>query len=689
MTITTAAFALGPASSWDPETRQFNAVIVSGPDTVLTSSSGVRLQVRAEGLDATGIEGGTVPLLHEHDRDIQLGRVLSLSVDDGRASVRCCLDDPGTYNPPGGPESDGSYISRIGRDALHALETRLARGTQTGFSMRVVDMVLDNPRVPGEARPSDTPLKVLSGRITEVSATTMPGDPGATALTAPADGGAKLSAPTEPTMTGAAGSTTAAPTAPTAPTAPAPTKPPSSTAGVGFAAPMTDDQLEMLADKLDARQQRRQERFRAEVEEAASEYDLTDTQRAELLSSGLHGKAMFKRARDMDRANRSDSLDAPVAARMSSSNRRSSEQQHQEMKEAALSIVSDRVAGKLPDREAAKMFHPWQRVPTLMDLAQGLAMSAGASLGKDSGIEEMAFSALVRDDIPELMRELVNKQLREDKPDTPPIYPRLSVVRPVRDFSTIATSASSGMTLTDREEGGPTRISQVREEGSTYKLGVADTTRTLSYQVLVGDDIGWVQEFVASAAPAVRSSLERKFHQSFMSNPNWGGTTTPVFHASRSNLVSGVLNNRNLDAAVAMMEEQVNLTGDPGLYTARFLLVPSVLKGTAKRLLNDRQGTSGPQIVINDTEVSTEAGNIEPISSPWLSNSQLDGNSKSNWYLFASPTSARSIQHAVHEQQPGPYFASRTELNRDVTFYLANSGAFAVANPRGMVRGEG
>ena len=679
MTITTAAFALGPASSWDPETRQFNAVIVSGPDTVLTSSGGVRLQVRAEGLDATGIEGGTVPLLHEHDRDVQLGRVLSLSVNDGRASVRCCLDDPATYNPPGGPESDRSYISRIGRDALHALETRLARGTQTGFSMRVVDMVLDNPRVPGESRPSDTPLQVLSGRITEVSATTMPGDPGATALTAPADGGAKLSAPTEPTMTGAAGSTTAAPTAPTAP---APTKPPSSTAGVGFAAPMTDDQLETLADKLDARQQRRQERFRAEVEEAASEYDLTGAQRAELLSSGLHGKAMFKRARDMDRANRSDSLDAPVAARMSSSNRNST--QAKETREAAMAVLEARVTGAKPDNDTCRMFHAWD-IPSLLDVAQGLALSHGATLG-DGNVTEMAFSAIVRDDLPMIMREIVNKRLRDDLPGLNPIYSLLSRQRFVRDYSTIETLASSPMTLTPRQEGAETRISDLKEEGVTYRPSDADTKVTLSHQVIVGDNIGWLQSLVRRAPVSVTNSLEKLFHESFLPNDEWGDGEA-LFSTRRGNQQGGALNRNNLESGIARMKRVPELDGSPANLVPRYLVVPSALEGQARRLVNDRQSNSSD--LVNNAETVATQSRIEVIGSPWIDNDNITGSSTTEWFLFADPARVDGIEHAVLERQPGPYFATRVELNRDMTFYLANTGAFAVANPRAILKGTG
>ena len=678
MTITGASFALGPASSWDPETRQFDAVIVSGPETVLTSDRGVRLRIQAEGLDATGIDGGTVPLLHEHEREIQLGRVLSMTATNGRAVVRCCLDDPATYSAPGS-ESDGSYITRVGRDALHALQKRLERGTQTGFSMRLVDMVVENPRVPGEpGTSSDTPLQVLSGRIVEVSSTTMPGDPGATALSAPGDSGAKLSAPTEPTMTDAPGST-ATPTAPTAPTA---VKPSSDTAGVGFAAPMTDEQLETLADKLDARQQRRQERFRVEVEEAATEYELGADQRRELLNSGLHGKALFRRAREMDRANRSESLDAPVAARMSSTNRNST--QANETRQAAMAVLEARVGGSKPDKDASQMFHAWD-IPSLLDVAQGLALSHGGTLG-DGNVTEMAFAALVRDDLPMIMREIVNKRLRDDLPSLNPVYSLLSRQRSVRDYSTIETLGSSPMTLTPRQEGAETRISDLKEEGVTYRPSDADTKVTLSHQVIVGDNIGWLQSLVRRAPVSVTNSLEKLFHESFLPNGTWGDNEA-LFSTRRGNQQGGALNRNNLEGGIARMKRVPELDGSPANLVPRYLVVPSTLEGQARRLVNDRQSNSND--LVNNADTVATQSRIEVIGSPWIDNTGITGNSTTEWYLFADPARVDGIEHAVLERQPGPYFATRVELNRDMTFYLANTGAFAVANPRAILKGTG
>lgn len=685
-------FNTGAASSWDPETRQFTAVIVSGPGVVATANCGTRVTFSAEGLDGSGIEAGTVPLLHEHDRTIQLGKVLSLSVSGGRATVRCCLDPADVFEPQD-EEADQTYEVREARAQLQALEKRLAAGTQCGFSMRAVDIeyIEGSDNMMGERGP----LVVTSARIVEVSSTTMPGDQGATALSAP-DGAepAILSTVVSPGVMTKDTKTTQSVSegdtkdvkdevALSAPADNATPEPAPAAAPVGASVALSSGDMDALADRMIERQAKRQAKLTAEVNSVADEYELSAPQRQELLGASLSGPALYKKARDMDKANRSASLNAPISGRTSSVGPGGGNRV-KETREAAFSVMEARVQGKLPDKEASKVFHPWD-IPSILDIAQGMALSQGASLG-NGGITELAMSALVRDDVPELMRELVNKALRAQQPAMAPVYSRLSVQRPVRDYSTIATAAGSSMTLTDRREGAETQISELDEEGITYNLELADTQKTLSHQIIVGDDIGWVQDLVSSAPRAVNASLERKFHESFTRNQNWGGSGTPIFDASRSNLVGGGnLNQRSqIEAAIEAMYKQVDLNGNPVDYMPRYMLVPPELMSNARRFLGQIQ--TGSSIVIDAGEVAAQAGEITIISSPWLSNSTVRGNSAQRWYLFAEPSSSRSIEHAVLERQPGPYFATRTETNRDVSFYLANSGAFAVANFRGMVR---
>lgn len=662
---TDLSFNTGEASSWDPQTREFEAVIVSGPGVVAVSNQGERVTFDAAGLDDSGIRAGTVPLLNEHDRYEQLGKVIGFSAARGRATVRIRLDPPDTHPAD----------SHEGK-ALKALETRLDAGTQAGFSMRVADIEVERG-LGGEEKV----IRVARARITEVSATTMPGDPGATALSAPDN--------IQPAKLG--GTTVSGPPMTkdnTQPDQPASTQPTEVALSAGQAAPtevsLSSGQMDELADRLIARQARRQQRLTSEVNKVAAEYELSAEQRQELATAGLTGTDLCFRANEMSKANRSASLGAPVGARTSRVGRETD--RVQETREAALSVLEARVKGEKIDREASKVFHAWD-VPSLLDLAQGMAFASGseAGLGR-GGAQDLAFSALVRDDLPDVMRELINKRLSDSAPRKPPIYTRLSRRRPVRDFSTILTAGSSGFSLTPREEGGETRHSEIKEEGTTYKLRKSDTLATMSHEIIVGDNIGFIQNLIASAPVAVTASLEEMFHESFTtSGLKFDGSD--LFSTSRGNQQAGQLTKNNLNAAVSKMQKITDLTGNPLNLDAAFLLVPSDLEGMAREVLLKRQGN--PSVVVDAGDVSVHAGSIEVIASPWLQNSNVSGNSATAWYLFADPAELAGVEHAVFEREPGPYFATRMETNRDMTFYLANAGAFAVANPRAIVKGTG
>ena len=662
------AFNVGQASSWDPETREFTAVIVSGPGVVATSSMGDRVMFDAAGLDDSGIRGGTVPLLHEHFRDMQLGKVLSLSVGEGRATVRVRLDPPDTHRVDS-PEAI----------ELQALEKRLAAGTQTGFSMRVTDMVPSGSQTNfGE----ESPIRIATARITEVSSTSMPGDPGATALSAPdsaiVDGDSSTSA--------MSGKDNAKPevqdVALSAPetTQPDTTQPEATPTDISLSAAQMDE----LADRIHDRQSRRQKRLHAEVDTVVKEYALTAEQRQELLLSGNTGVELYKAAHGMDRLNREASLGSPVATQTSGAGRNNN--RSVEVREAAFSVLESRLNGTQIDKEASKLFHPWD-IPSLLDLSQGLALSNGAANGLGrGGVNEMAFNALVRDELPDLMRELVNKRLQTPMPGRPPVYSRLSVRRPVRDFSQILTTGSSRLKLTVTEESAEIRNTQLKEEGNTYRAKLADTKLTMSYEVVVGDDIGWIQNLANQAPISVNNSLEEMFVESFTSgSAQFDGSA--LFSTTRGNQQTGALTKNNLSGAVSKLQTIEDLTGEPSNLTARYLLVPSELEGMALDTLNKRQGERN--VVVDASDTSPYSGQIDVIATPWLSNSNVAGNSDKTWYLFADPMQMRSIEHAVLEREPGPYFSTRMEMDRSLTFYLANTGAFAVANPRGIIKGVG
>ena len=442
--------------------------------------------------------------------------------------------------------------------------------------------------------------------------------------------------------------------------------------------------MDELADRIAARQARRQQRITSEVDTVTQEYELSAEQRNELVASGLTGQKLCFAANKMSRANRAASLDAPVNARTSGVGRETD--RFVETREAAFSVLEARVAGNTVDREAAKTFHPWD-IPSLMDIAQGLALSAGApnGLGR-GGASELAFSALVRDDLPDIMRELVNKRLQARGPGRPPVYSRLSVSRPVRDFSQILTAGTSRLKLETRQENAEIRNTQVSEEGSTYRAKLADTKLSMSYQVVIGDDIGWVQDLLAQAPVAVTSSLEEMFHECFTaSDVKFDGKD--LFSASRGNLQTGTLTKNNLNAAVSKLQTIKDLTGHPSNLTARYLLVPSEQEGMALDILNKRQGDRN--VVVDASDTSAFSGSIDVIPSAWLSNSSVSGNSSVACYLWADPLQMRTVEHAVLEREPGPYFSTRMEIDRSLTFYLANTGAFAVANPRGVIKMTG
>lgn len=163
----------------------------------------------------------------------------------------------------------------------------------------------------------------------------------------------------------------------------------------------------------------------------------------------------------------------------------------------------------------------------------------------------------------------------------------------------------------------------------------------LSRKDLVNDDLGAFSQLPAQFGRLAGIKLEKSLFELLLSNPS------SFFSTGNKNFDDGndtALSIASLSAAEAMFMSQVDANGDPILVRPKTLLVPSSLAGTARVLCNSTQIVTGENATIAAN--NPHAGNFTPISTPWLENSAITGNSAKAWYLFADPQQLAAIEVA-------------------------------------------
>ena len=246
-----------------------------------------------------------------------------------------------------------------------------------------------------------------------------------------------------------------------------------------------------------------------------------------------------------------------------------------------------------------------------------------------------AFSTL---SLPGILNNVANKKLLKSFQAQPVIATRLCSEGELNDFK-----ESERYRLTDVGDlepvapDGELKHGGLAEDKATNQLGTFGKIFALTRQMIYNDDLGAFLKVPEGMGARAARKIDQLFFLRLLSNPN------NLFSTAHGNYKEGVdtaLSAEALALAVQLFMDQTDADEQPINVGARFLVVPTALKMTARELLNSTfyfaTGTTDKRRIPTYNALADE--DLEVASSPYLSNTNYTGHSAKAWYLFADPT---------------------------------------------------
>jgi hypothetical protein len=244
--------------------------------------------------------------------------------------------------------------------------------------------------------------------------------------------------------------------------------------------------------------------------------------------------------------------------------------------------------------------------------------------------------------LPGILNNVANKKLLKAFQAQPVIATRLCSEGELNDFK-----ESERYRLTDVGDlepvapDGELKHGGLTEEKATNQLGTFGKIFSLTRQMIYNDDLGAFLKVPEGMGARAARKIDQLFFTRLLSNPTLGDTKA-LFHADHGNYKEGADTALSLDslaAAVQLFMDQKDADEQPINVSAKFLLVPTALKMTARELLNSTLllavGATDKRRIPTYNPIADEE--LELVTSPYLSNANYTGNSAKAWYLFADP----------------------------------------------------
>ena len=239
--------------------------------------------------------------------------------------------------------------------------------------------------------------------------------------------------------------------------------------------------------------------------------------------------------------------------------------------------------------------------------------------------------------LPGILNNVANKKLLKSFQAQPVVATKLCSEGELNDFK-----QSERYRLTDVGDlepvapDGELKHGGLKEEKATNQLGTFGKVFALTRQMIYNDDLGSFLKVPEGMGARAAKKIDQLFFTRLLSNPN------SLFSTAHKNYKTGAttaLSADSLALAVQMFLDQVDADGQPINVNPKFLLVPTPLKMLARQLLNSvllmAVGSTDKENIPTYNALADE--DLEPVASPYLSNTNYDGASEKAWYLIADP----------------------------------------------------
>jgi phage major head subunit gpT-like protein len=242
-----------------------------------------------------------------------------------------------------------------------------------------------------------------------------------------------------------------------------------------------------------------------------------------------------------------------------------------------------------------------------------------------------------------LLANVANKFLRAGFMAVETAWRQIAAIRPANDFKQITTYSLTGdLTFQLVPPGGEIKHGQVDATSYTNQVQTYARMLGLDRRDIINDDLGAFASVSRRLGRGGGIALNKLFWGIFLNNSSF-------FTAGRNNLITGAgstLQLSQLDALNQKFLLQTDPDGNILGIAAAILLVPPALAVTAQTLMSSTMVVSGATTAPGTPNNNPWAGKFRVVSSAYMQDSTLTGNSATAWYLLADPNDLPVIEVA-------------------------------------------
>lgn len=235
--------------------------------------------------------------------------------------------------------------------------------------------------------------------------------------------------------------------------------------------------------------------------------------------------------------------------------------------------------------------------------------------------------------LPEITKSILHKSLLASFYWTDDSWRKIAQVSSVANFDTYTyVRMSDNVQFEKLAKGAPLQHTTFSEEKYEKSIDTFGVMCMLDRKTLLSDNLSEFASIPFRFNVSANNTISRDVWTSLTSNP--GG----FFSAAHQNYDDGadtVLDIDSLHAAFLAMTTMTNANGLPFMNDPTYLVVPPQLEATAQALV-------GPYPLMDASEkliqFKPEQDKLQVVTSKWLSNSLIENNSATGWYLFMQPS---------------------------------------------------
>ena len=324
---------------------------------------------------------------------------------------------------------------------------------------------------------------------------------------------------------------------------------------------------------------------------------------------------------------------------------------------------------------------------SLIEMARLYMENHGAKLDGFSAIQiaQLALTGrtamggmMTTGDMPLVLGNTIARRLRDEYLEMAPTWPQFCRRATAVDFKEMTVVSLAGdVAFRDVPESGEYEHGSMLESAEKYKLSKSGRIISLSFEMMVNDDLGAFGRIPQMIASAARAKEANVIHGILNDNPNMSDEKA-LFSTDHKNLGSaaGVPSEATLSAACVAMLEQTNLAGDPINVKPKFLVHGPQNLVTVKKML------STDMLATKSGDINVFKGEFVPVLDQRITDKR--------WFLLSDPAMCDTIEYAYLDGMEG--VTTETQYGFDVDGVAVKArmifGAKAI-DYRGMYKNAG